>query len=347
MATTINKKINHIFLLLEKLASGQELYAQDEQLQDLLFGDNDNNLKDAKKANERSLRRYLDDIYTLYSDMIITEKKTKEFAERKVTVYRTTSKRDVSDVLKFFLEQKNDLTWVIQMLHEQDPSLLLELESSTKDTIESELKEDADIFLFKSKPFEILDEPDEQKIFASLKQAVKNHEYRNIYYKVGTPPFIDVKCLKLVYSQNNWYVAIEIETGELRLVRIQFISHVTYSKKSNYQKSILEKYEDYFLNFQNPMTLSNVTQKKAIIKALPPIAKYFKEDMKPFFRSQKFIKINDDQSVEFSIDYTQPLEILPFIKEWLPNMQLIGPDSLKKRLKQDLEASIRLLGDNT
>lgn len=344
MSTTINKKINHIFLLLGKLATGQELYAQDEQLQEELFGNN-SELKDARKANERSLRRYLDDIYTLYSNMIITEKKTKEFADRKVTIYRTTDKRDVSDVLKFFLEQKNDLTWIIQMLHEQDPSLLLELESSTKAAIETELKEDEDIFLFKSKPFEILDEPDEQKVFTSLKQGVKNHEYRNIYYKAGTPAFIDVKCLKLVYSQNNWYIAVEIETGELRLIRIQFISHVSYSQKSNYQKSILSKYEDYFSNFQNPMTLSNATQKQAIIKALPPIAKYFKEDMKPFFKSQRFIRHNDDYSVEFSIDYTQPIEILPFIKEWLPNMQLLGPDSLMKKLKQDLEASISLLNN--
>lgn len=342
MATTINKKINHIFLLLEKLASGQELYVQDEQLQEELFGEN-SDLKNARKANERSLRRYLEDIYTLYSNMIVTEKKTKEFSDRKVTIYRTTNKRDVSDVLRFFLEQKNDLTWVIQMLQEQDPSLLQELESSTKATIENELKEDEDIFLFKSKPFEILDDAEEQKVFASLKQAVKNHEYRTIHYKSGIPSFKDVKCLKMIYSQNNWYIAVETERSELRLIRIQFISHVSYSKKSNYQKSILVKYEDYFSNFQNPMTLAQVKRQKAVLKALPPISKYFKENMKPFFKSQRFIRNNDDFSVEFSIEYTQPLEILPFIKEWLPNMQLLAPVSLKEKLKKDLEISIHLL----
>lgn len=275
--------------------------------------------------------------------MIVTEKKPQEFADRKVTIYRVTDKRDVSDVLKFFLEQKNDLTWVIQMLHEQDPSLLHELESDVKSTIEQELKEDEDIFLFKSKPFEILDELEEQKIFTSLKQAVKNHEYRNIYYKAGTPPFLNVKCLKMIYSQNNWYLAGEIETGEFRLIRIQFVSHTTYSQKSTYQKSILSKYEEYFSSFQNPMTLANVSKKHAVLRAYPPINKYFMEGMKPFFRSQKFIKINPDLSVEFSIDYTQPLEILPFIKEWLPNMQLLEPSDLKLYLKNDLEKSLTFL----
>jgi hypothetical protein len=34
MSTTINKKINHIFILLKKLVMGQELYAQDLFLQE-------------------------------------------------------------------------------------------------------------------------------------------------------------------------------------------------------------------------------------------------------------------------------------------------------------------------
>lgn len=342
IATTINRKINHIFLLLEKLANGHELYAQDERLQEELFGEN-SELKDAQKANERSLRRYLDDIHTLYNNMIITEKRSKEFTDRKVTIYRTVDKRDVSYVLKFFLEQKSDLTWVIQLLHEQDPSLLQELESNTKTAVENELKEDEDIFLFNSKPFEILDSQEEKKIFASLKQAVKNHEYRTIYYKSGIKALKDIKCLKLIYSKNNWYLAVETEEKKLRLVRIQFISEVKYSEKSNYQKSILRKYEAYFLNFENPMTLADTEVKQAVLRAIPPIAKYFEQDMKPFFKSQTYIRTNDDDSVEFSINYTQAMEIMPFIKEWLPNMQLLSPTSLKKRLKKDLEISIDLL----
>ncbi len=346
MATTINKKINHIFLLLKKLADRQELYAQDELLQEELFGDNSSELKDYRKANERSLRRYLDDIHTLYSNMIVTEKKPKEFSDRKVTIYRITDKSDVSDVLKFFLEQKSDLTWVIQMLHEQDPSLIHELESSTKAAVVNELKDDEDIFLFSSKPFEILDSPEQKKIFSSLKQAVKNHEYRTIHYDHhNIPSMKNVKCLKMIYSQNNWYVAVDTEENKLRLVRIQFISRVTYSHKSNYQKSVVSKYQDYFSNFENPMTLAGVKQQKAVLKATSRIAKYFEKDMKPFLKSQKYIRTNDDNSVEFSINYTQTLEILPFIKQWLPEMQLLSPDSLKKRLRNELNLSIGLLDD--
>lgn len=344
MATTINKKINHIFLLLEKLANGQELYVQDEQLQEELFGNSSSDLKDPSKANERSLRRYLDDIHTLYNNMIVTEKKQKEFADRKVTIYRTTDKSDVSDVLKFFIEQKSDLTWVIQLLHEQDPALLQDLESSTKAAVENELKEDEDIFIFSSKPFEILDSQEQKSVFSSLKQSVKNHEYRTIHFvNPKATPMENVKCLKMIYSQNNWYIAVETEENKLQLIRIQFISRVAYSHKSNYQKSTLLKYQEYFANFENPMTLASTKQKKAVLKATSRIAKYFEKDMKPFFKSQEYIRTNEDNSVEFSVNYTQDLEILPFIKGWLPAMQLLSPDSLKKHLRNDLEYSIDLL----
>ena len=97
MSTTINRKINHIFILLEKLANGQELYAQDLILQEELFGVNEQ-LKDAQKANERTLRRYLDDIYQLYQHIIVVEKKSKSFSEKKVTVYRVSNKKDISFV---------------------------------------------------------------------------------------------------------------------------------------------------------------------------------------------------------------------------------------------------------
>ena len=343
MATTLNRKINHIFLLLEKLANNQELYAQNTQLQLELFGNN-TELKDANKANERSLRRYLDDIHTLYQNIIVTEKKTKAFTDRKVTVYRIVARSDISAVLKFFLEEKNDLTWIIQMLHEQDPSLLHELESDTKIAIENELKEDENIFLFNSKPFEVLDSYEQKKIFSSLKQAVKNHEYRTIHYKYNeTAALQDVKCLKMIYAQNNWYIAVETNENKLRLIRIQFVSHISYSQKSTYQKNILNKYQEYFANFENPMTLEGIKKETAIIKVLPSISRYFQEGMKPFFKSQTFIKAYEDESIEFSINYTQAIEILPFIKQWLPNMHLLAPSSLKDQLQKELELSLNAL----
>ena len=66
--------------------------------------------------------------------------------------------------------------------------------------------------------------------------------------------------------------------------------------------------------------------------------------MKKFFPSQKFIS-EDENGVIFTINYTQPLEILPFIKRWLPSMEILEPQELKDELKKDLEIALKKIGD--
>ena len=179
-----------------------------------------------------------------------------------------------------------------------------------------------------------------------MKRAVKLHEYRTIsYYYNEDIVYENVKCLKMIYAQNNWYIGVETEKELFKLLRIHFIKEVQYSKKNTYQKSVLRKYQSYFLRFENAMSLVTQEPNMAILKASSNIAVYFEEGMKPFFKSQKFIKKNTDGSVEFSISYTQPLEILPFVKQWLPGMVLKAPNDLKKILKKELEESISALNN--
>ena len=331
MATTVNKKIFHIYTLLAKLAGGEELYAQDQ------------NLLQELEVNERTLRRYLEEIHELYGKIVVTEKKPREFADRKVTVYRVVDRRkDVSEVLRFFLENDNDLSWVLQMLHEQDPTLLDDA-GEYKGVIEKEMKKEAGIFLFNSRPFEMMESPLQQKIFKNLTEAVRLREYRNIDYRYKEDePFKDVKCLKLIFTQNNWYLAGETAEGSFRWFRISFIQNVSYSRKNGYQKSVLDKYTDFFERFESAMSLPDVPPQTATLRALPKIALYFEEGMKPFFKSQEFLRKNDDGSVEFTIDYTQPLEILPFVKQWGPDLQILSPRALVDVYTADLEAALRL-----
>jgi predicted DNA-binding transcriptional regulator YafY len=325
MSTTINKKINHIFLLLEKLSKGEELYSQHEGLIAEL------------DVNQRTLDRYLKDIHSLYGHIVRTEKKSKEFSERKVTAYRVVDKKkDISEIFKFFIENSADLSWLLQLVHENNPSLLDE--SDDKELLEESIKQDKDIFLFKSNPLEHLSD-EKNKLFSIAKMAVKNHEYRSIEYKYRAQESItDVKLLKLIFMNNNWYLAIEQEDN-LRLLRFNFITSLQYAKKSNYQGKVLDKYNNFFIALQNPMTL-DTSFSTARLLASPNIAIYFKESMKPFFPSQKFIKENEDGSIEFSLHYTQPIEIMPFIKQWQPDMIIVSPSTLKDKLLADMKKSI-------
>ena len=332
MATTINKKINHIYILLERLAKGEELYAQDEELLEQL------------DVSERTLDRYLKDIYELYRNIVITEKRKKEFTERKVTIYRVAVReKDVSKILKFFIENSNDLGWVLQMIHENDPSFLKELDESDRYDIEQNIKEDEGIFVFKSTPFESLDDPAHQSIFAQLKKAVKNHEYRTIIYqKNKMEEMKDLKCLKLVYMNNNWYLATEDDAKQFRFLRLSFIQKIKYASdgRTSFQPSRVEEHNTYFDSLQNAMTLVGKPFEKTVLKASPRVALYFAEDMKPFFPSQEYIRTEEDGSIVFSIEYTQPLEVLPFIKQWQPDLTIVSPDKLKDQLTKELRQSL-------
>ncbi len=328
MPTIINKKINHIFLLLERLAKGEELYSQNHVILEELG------------VNERTMYRYLKEIYEMYGHMIRTEKKVKEFTDRKVTIYRVLDKKkDVSEILKFFIEKSVDLSWLLQLIHENDPKLLNDAQN--KELLKESIEQDQNIFLFKNSPFEYLDAR-QNGLFIKAKSAVKHREYRSIIYCYYKKEVLkNAKCLKLIFMSNNWYLSVEDDGHKLRFLRFCFIKNIDYvSGKNAYRSKILEKYSSFFQTLQNPMTL-NKPSKKAHLKASANIAIYFKESMKLFFSSQKFIKENEDGSVEFSLSFTQHIEILPFIKQWQPDLIILSPNSLKNELLQDMRQSIK------
>lgn len=323
----VSKKILNIYKLLEKLSNGEELYPQDYNLQEEL------------EVDERTLRRYLDNIVTLYGNIVYTQKIKKEFSNKSIFVYKAIDrKKDVSKVLKFFIENSDDFDYIFQIILENDPLLLKEYEKEFKDFFQNHIHSKRDVFLFVTQPFEKFEN---NIIFKNLKNAVKNREYRNIVYQYDTEEFLrNAKCLKIVFMNNNWYLAIETEEKEFRFLRIAFIKELKYSQKISYQEKTLLKYEDFFKKIQNPFTLYKKFQ-KAHLKASKKVAKYFMPDKKPFFPSQQFIQKNSDGSVEFYVSFTNPMEILPFVKQWLPDIEIVSPQSLKEKIVKDLKTALK------
>lgn len=339
MKTTKNdNKVSIIFSLMERLAKGEALSPMDKRIQNEF------------SINERSLRRYLEDIYLKYRDIVVTEKVYNEnISKRAVIAYKVPDKeRDVSRVLKFFMEHSDDLGWLLQLVNENDPSLLKNdnLEKSFKYRLEQTIKRDKNIFLIIGTPFENLGNPTLKRYIRELKIAVKNMEYRRIvHFHRGKKTEENLKCLRLVFVDNNWYLASENENEEFRFVRLVFIESIDYAKNKNgsimttYPSHTIQKYQNFFSSIQNAMTL-HAPSKRAVLIASPIISHYFDRGMKPFFPSQKYIETKDDGSIVFSIDYTQPLEILPFIKRWAPDITISEPKSLIDIMIEDMQKAV-------
>ncbi|RUM67070.1 MAG: WYL domain-containing protein, partial [Sulfurimonas sp.] len=181
----------------------------------------------------------------------------------------------------------------------------------------------------------------QNKLFSKAKMAVRHHEYRCITYHYHEEEILEnIKCLKLVFMSNNWYLAIEDSAQTLRFLRFCFIKAINYSKKNNsFQRCVLDRYVHFFHRLQNPMTL-NIDPQTAYLRASKHIAVYFRTSMKPFFPSQKFLRHNDDGSIDFSLAFTQNIEILPFIKQWQPHLVVLSPDALKEELLNDMRQSL-------
>lgn len=284
-------------------------------------------------CSSRTLKRYLeilDDKYGLKKTVI-----------DRVTYYSLETK--ISNIVNEYLSTTEDMTWLIQMINSSDKRLFSKLEEDTKARLENILSAEKDIFLYQNSPFELLEGKEHNQIFRELKLAVKKNEYRNIHYSYNSQVILEeVQCLKLIFMENNWYVAIATKEKKVIFLRISFIQKVEYSSnKVSYHSKQLALYSDFFKTFQNPMTLFGKKKRKAHLLASPKVSKYFKPNMKKLLSSQTFIEERSDGSVEFTLEYTQSMEILPLIKKWLPDLKIVSPKSLRDELRADLQAYLK------
>lgn len=313
----INKKTNALFKLMERFLVQKEISSYDGALLDE-FG-----------CNHKTLERYLQEIESLYMH-IITVKKVRQKVWRLV---------GVSDIFREFVQNSEDISQLFLMAHEFDPSIYKELERGTLAKI---AKNDESIFLFKNSIMEDLQQKPGREIFRSLKDAIKHYEYRDIVYNHKEEIlYKNAKCLKLLFMDNNWYLALIDAEQALHFVRVSFIQEVRCSSKKRYQKSNLTPYINFVARAQNSMTLYGVEPKIATIKATPHIARYFEPEMKQFLPSQKFKKRLDDGSILFTLEYTQELEILPFVQKWLPDLIILEPKELKEVFGKKLQSALQ------
>jgi len=279
-------------------------------------------LKDILDKSTKQIERYIEDLQSEFYNIIETQKRGKRKAYKFI---------DTIEVFTEAFKQFDDFDELFYLAQESDPELFKKLEYLT-------IKE-SNPYLFKSSIFETIENRDD---FNSLKDAIKNSEYREIKFFYDAARYV-VKCIKLVFVDNNWYLAYVDSDDILKLGRVSFLEEVGYaSSKVSYQKSSVEKHlKDLKNNLQNSMTLFDREPQTATIKATPAVARYFQRDMKKFLSSQSFQEQLEDGSVIFTVEYTQPLEILPFIQKWLPDLIILEPQELQEEYRAKLTKALQ------
>lgn len=283
-------------------------------------------LVDKLQLGTKQLGRLLDKLESEFDNIILLENTKKK-------TYKLVKPIDL--FVEAF-ENSNDIGWFFNLAHDADPEIFKELEQFTNTQ--------KHIYKFKNTPFEDVSSLESKITFKRLKTAVELHEYRDIKFYHDDTIYKNLKCIKLIFMDNNWYIAYINEEEILKFGRVSFVEEVIYSKdKNSYQINSIKKQEKFIEeNLQNSMTLFDKPIQIATIKAHKPIAKYFEKDMKKFLSSQTFKAKLDDGAIIFTLKYTQELEILPFIQKWLPDLEILEPQSLRKLYKEKLQKAISI-----
>ena len=300
-------------IIFEEFHSRGELDSYDERLRELLGGM-------SQKQIDRKLKEFESEF-----DNIILEKKGKK------NIYRLMKP---IDVFKTSFDNSTDIGWFLHMAHDGDPELFAGLEELTR--------KDRDMYLFRNTPFEDTNTIESSQNFQRLKRNIEAREYTKIKYLYDDTEYDNLKPIKLVFVDNNWYIATVDSENILRFGRISFIERVDYgSKTAQFQPTSVAKQREFLTSrLQNSMTLFDREPQIATIKATSAIARYFKPNMKKFLSSQKFVEELDDGSVIFTVQYTQELEILPFVQKWLPDLIILEPRELREAYIEKLQSGI-------
>ena len=139
---------------------------------------------------------------------------------------------------------------------------------------------------------------------------------------------IDVQALKIVNFEGFWYL-IGIEQEILKKYYFKNIRNVIVTTKQfDVDTEITELLENsisiWFQKDTDKIEVQLFADKLA--------AKYFKRRPLP---TQKIIS-EANNSLEFTINITHEMEIIPIIKYWMPHLHVITPHSIKETINSDI-----------
>lgn len=179
----------------------------------------------------------------------------------------------------------------------------------------------------------------EENILYKIKTAINSKNMLQITYFINGnyQIFNDVKPYRLLYMNDNYYLACEVPTDyQFTLFRVAKIRSVIQTNFNfNFNENILE----FTKYIQTPFSKYSPNFKDKLIQIELEIDKskvpYF--EIKNFLPSQKIIDRKENGNMLISYIVTQEIEIEELIKKWIPHIKIIKPNSLEEKIKYDLQ----------
>ena len=178
---------------------------------------------------------------------------------------------------------------------------------------------------------------------------IKGHNYENLTttaheFKLIEKAIIDSKMIELLYKEQQrqvhpyklanvkgiWYL-VALQEGVIKTFTLSKISNLNSLNRSfSFDEKILSKIEN-----EDSLWFSN-KKTEVILKVHHSIAQYFKR--RKTLAYQKILEEDEDGSLLISTQMTFEEEVLQIVRYWIPNIHIISPMKLQKKLEESLES---------
>jgi predicted DNA-binding transcriptional regulator YafY len=159
----------------------------------------------------------------------------------------------------------------------------------------------------------------------SIIKCLYNKKYREIY------------PLKILNLEGFWYLIIyEPSDNKIKTFHLNTIKNIEVLH-SNFRFD-----EEKINSFDNAISAYYKPENEPILVQLfidKEVSRYFMR--KPLNKSQRVLKIYDDESCDVELTITDYMEIIPTIQRYIPFIGVIEPQELKDRVKMNIDLYVR------
>lgn len=187
-------------------------------------------------------------------------------------------------------------------------------------------------YLIKPHNYELLTNQNSKQLFLKLETAITNTEHLNFQYK--EKQYKNIKPYKLINSKGIWYLAAldgdRLKSYHFSKIQLAHCTNTFFSRVKSIEEKLISEESIWFGDKKFDV----------ILEINSKVSDYFLR--RKLLPKQMIKKENIDGSLTVSSTVSNDNQILPLIKYWMPNIKVISPEYLNKKIRDDIDNFLNL-----
>lgn len=255
-------------------------------------------------------------------------------------VTQRTLQRDFNERLNYLPIEREGSTYFIDVKYlgrqgKQDVKPILEMLGLSSifpsfDALSFTRLNDNQVAPFLFRELKIEDVSNYEETFKLLTLAIQNNQIIRFCYKQKT--YRNVSPYRLVNDRGWWYLAA-IHNDTLKSYKVAQVSKVDVASQHFKRR---KEVDDHVID--GSMVWLTDSPIEVVLRIDSSIASHFSNTN--ILPEQSLLKVLDDDSLLVTSTITNQKQIIPILKYWLPDIEILSPVELKQSLVYELQFSI-------